>query len=97
MTASSQQFPLNLERCFIDGQTGSTEIICEVTDTGTGRKAVTKTLYDPSAPGFQLIPLRPAFTSGMKELLFAVVPVGSSPLCRFMKTERLHQKQKQWA
>uniref|UniRef100_A0A1I7YPR5 A2M_N_2 domain-containing protein n=1 Tax=Steinernema glaseri TaxID=37863 RepID=A0A1I7YPR5_9BILA len=69
---------VKVSECFPDKHTTSTTIIAKVRDESTSATAETRYELDIRVAGFDLVPLRPAFSSRTLDFYVYVKPTGSS-------------------
>ncbi|PAV75114.1 hypothetical protein WR25_05468 isoform D [Diploscapter pachys] len=65
---------VNLTKCTQHDKTKVVSIRADIRDKGTGSKGSINLIYDPFAPKFDLIPLRPAFNQFTEYLYFVTEP-----------------------
>ncbi|KAE9413537.1 hypothetical protein Angca_000218, partial [Angiostrongylus cantonensis] len=70
---------VDISKCFVDGNHKAISILVQIRDHGTGDRSETVVTFDPLIPGFEIVPMRPAFSDKTKHILFMIQSV-STPI-----------------
>ncbi|KAJ1372600.1 hypothetical protein KIN20_034791 [Parelaphostrongylus tenuis] len=68
---------IDISKCFMDGNHKATSILVQIRDRDTGDRSELSVAFDPLVPGFEIVPLRPAFSNNTKYILLMMQSIST--------------------